>query len=57
MVEGARRRGLHVRDASAHGGDCHCLFQMVGTSMCNRACCCGWIMEMLAAVGERNKGV
>ncbi|KAL5987300.1 hypothetical protein ACLOJK_038464 [Asimina triloba] len=23
MVEGARRCGLHVRDASAHGGDCH----------------------------------
>ncbi|KAL5993606.1 hypothetical protein ACLOJK_041855 [Asimina triloba] len=28
MVQGARRRGLHVRDASAHGGDCRCLFQM-----------------------------
>ncbi|KAL5993605.1 hypothetical protein ACLOJK_041854, partial [Asimina triloba] len=37
MVQGARRRGLHVRDASAHGGDCRCLFQMVGRPCDGRA--------------------
>ncbi|KAL6005642.1 hypothetical protein ACLOJK_006212 [Asimina triloba] len=27
---------------------------MVGIAMCNRACCCGWIMEMPTAVGVRS---
>ncbi|KAL5984986.1 hypothetical protein ACLOJK_038823 [Asimina triloba] len=24
---------------------CYCLFQMVGTAMCNRVCCYGWAMD------------